>query len=159
RRYARPRPIPPRPPTSAATASTTTATAPSTSASRRRARSATTAASTPARAGSIRWSRWGRRGSTATRRRAPTPPRPPPARTGASCYANQAGGRLYDMSGNVAEWTSTQVVASGATYYKVRGGAYNNFSLGTNCNFDFTIEQPGYQFIDLGFRCCADHAP
>jgi hypothetical protein len=48
---------------------------------------------------------------------------------------------------------------NGTTYYKVRGGAYNNFSGGMACNFDFVIETASYQLGDLGFRCCADAAP
>ena len=59
----------------------------------------------------------------------------------------------------MAEWTSTPVTVSGQTHYKVRGGAYNNDATGTNCNFDFTIQQPTYQSNDLGFRCCSDAAP
>lgn len=81
------------------------------------------------------------------------------AGTGPNCYANTANGRVYDMSGNVGEWTSTQVTVQGNTYYRIRGGAYGNFSEGTNCNFDFTIEQAAYQFEDLGFRCCSNNAP
>ena len=78
---------------------------------------------------------------------------------GGQCYAKQANGNVYDLSGNVAEWTSTQVIYNGTTYYKVRGGAYNNFAGGMACNFDFVLEQADYQYNDLGFRCCADHAP
>ncbi len=87
--------------------------------------------------------------------------------TGASCFAsaaNQANGvastaNIFDMSGNVAEWTSTQVMANNKTYYQVKGGAYNNFANGINCDFSFTIELPTYQFTDLGYRCCSTNAP
>jgi hypothetical protein len=96
--------------------------------------------------------------------------------SGAACFAATANGNIFDMSGNVAEWTSTLVqTANGPcpcptgqtcvagtcmqSYYKTRGGAFNNLSDGVNCNFDFAIEQPTYQFSDLGFRCCADDAP
>jgi hypothetical protein len=79
--------------------------------------------------------------------------------SGASCYANQSLGKIYDLSGNVAEWTSTTVSYSGATYYKVRGGSYGTPASGLSCNFDFVIQTPGYLNVDLGFRCCADNAP
>jgi hypothetical protein len=87
--------------------------------------------------------------------------------SGAACYSNPANqmngttsaGKIYDLSGNLAEWTSTQVMANNKTYYQVKGGAFNNFANGINCDFSFTIEQPTYQFTDLGYRCCADHAP
>ena len=84
-----------------------------------------------------------------------------PTGAGVNCYAKQAqgGGLVYDLSGNVAEWTSTQVVYNGVTYYKVRGGAYNNPSGGTSCNFDFVIQTANYQFNDIGFRCCATNTP
>jgi Notch-like protein len=81
------------------------------------------------------------------------------AGTGASCYANQGAGKIFDMSGNVSEWTSTTVAVNNKTYYKVRGGNFNTQATGTNCNFDFTIELPSYQLNDLGFRCCSDAAP
>jgi formylglycine-generating enzyme required for sulfatase activity len=78
---------------------------------------------------------------------------------GTSCYAADANGHIYDLSGNVAEWTSTQVLYNGVTYYRVRGGAYNNPATGISCNFDFVIEQPTYEYTDVGFRCCADNPP
>jgi hypothetical protein len=78
---------------------------------------------------------------------------------GASCFAAQPKGNVYDMTGNLAEWTSTPVMYMNTTYFKVRGGAFNNFSGGLACNFDFVIDAPSYQYSDLGFRCCADHAP
>ena len=77
----------------------------------------------------------------------------------ASCYAAQGGGHIYDMSGNVSEWTDLAVTNNGKTYYQVLGGAYNSYAVGTSCNFTFTIEQPTYEFNTLGFRCCADAAP
>ncbi len=82
-----------------------------------------------------------------------------PTATGASCYAPMNGGKLFDLSGNLAEWTRTAVVTNNVTYYKVRGGAYNGLGPATSCNFDFAIERPGYQFADIGFRCCADSPP
>ena len=72
------------------------------------------------------------------------------------CYAS---GGVYDMSGNVSEWTSSQAMYNGASYYKVRGGAFNTMSGGTRCAFDFVIQTPSYEYNDLGFRCCADAAP
>ncbi len=43
--------------------------------------------------------------------------------------------------------------------YKLRGGAYNQPSGGTTCEFDFDIQKPGYANSDVGFRCCADNLP
>ena len=80
--------------------------------------------------------------------------------SGPMCDANQGMGMgLYDMSGNVGEWTDTAVMYNNSLYYKVRGGNFNNYSLGLSCNLDFSIDKPNYETTDLGFRCCADNQP
>ncbi|MCB9617074.1 MAG: SUMF1/EgtB/PvdO family nonheme iron enzyme, partial [Sandaracinus sp.] len=70
----------------------------------------------------------------------------------ASCRtAWGAAGNVYDLSGNVKEWTSTQV-ATGV--YAIRGGAYNNLEAGRTCDFDFTVGSRDFAFPNTGFRCC-----
>jgi hypothetical protein len=88
----------------------------------------------------------------------------PTGKTGAgadnTCYADwAAAGRIYDMSGNLSEWTSTTATSNGATYQRVRGGNYQTFPNGTKCNFSFVLQLPAFQNFDLGFRCCSDAAP
>ena len=78
---------------------------------------------------------------------------------GATCYANQPGGKVFDLSGNVAEWTATSFSANGKTYFKIRGGAFDSFSAGMSCNFDFEAQTAAFQHPTVGFRCCADSAP
>ncbi len=88
------------------------------------------------------------------------------------CYTSWIGSftqpeeKLFDMSGNLMEWTSTSVTIAGnpTTYYRVRGGAYNSPSDGTapdgdSCQFDFNILPTGFSNSNVGFRCCADSAP
>ena len=79
--------------------------------------------------------------------------------SGTSCYANTAAGPIFDLSGNLAEWTSTPVTSAGATFYKVEGGAYTTPSLGTNCNLDDFMLPAATPLRDVGFRCCSDNAP
>ncbi|MBI5499484.1 MAG: SUMF1/EgtB/PvdO family nonheme iron enzyme [Deltaproteobacteria bacterium] len=61
---------------------------------------------------------------------------------------------IWDMSGNVKEWTATSRTSGGTTYYVIRGGASNNSSLGLTCKFNFTVGAAGFLFPNLGFRCC-----
>ncbi len=69
-----------------------------------------------------------------------------------SCYAQWGGSsRIYDLSGNVKEWTAT---ARGGGTYEIRGGAYNNIEGGRTCSFDFTVAAPSFAFPHTGFRCC-----
>ncbi len=64
----------------------------------------------------------------------------------------------FDMSGNVMEWTATQVSES-PLYYRIRGGSYNNIEPALTCSFDFVSAEPEFYYYDLGFRCCADIPP
>lgn len=66
---------------------------------------------------------------------------------------------VYDMSGNVKEWTATQVSAGPPATYRVRGGAYDNIAQGLTCQLDFISLQETSLFPNLGFRCCSDTAP
>jgi len=65
---------------------------------------------------------------------------------------------VVDMSGNVKEWTATQVSVSPPAY-RIRGGAYDTIKPGLTCQFDFVAGGAGYFFPNLGFRCCSDVAP
>ncbi len=70
----------------------------------------------------------------------------------ASCYTGWTGvGNVYDLSGNVKEWTSTEAAPG---VFEVRGGAYNNLEAGRTCEFDFTVAARDFAFPNTGFRCC-----
>jgi formylglycine-generating enzyme required for sulfatase activity len=59
----------------------------------------------------------------------------------------------FDMSGNLKEWTSTQI-QPGA--FNIRGGGYDTPAGGLSCQFDFVSADPSFLFANLGFRCCSD---
>jgi hypothetical protein len=80
-----------------------------------------------------------------------------------SCTSTWGSIHVYDMSGNVKEWTRTSewvdldgdtVVDTDETFYEIRGGASNQHAEGLKCDFDFTLAQPDFLFMNLGFRCC-----
>jgi formylglycine-generating enzyme required for sulfatase activity len=70
------------------------------------------------------------------------------------CYRDHTStlptSRVYDLSGNVKEWTEAR--SSGVN--PLRGGAMNNPSAGTSCNFNFTVADDNFLFFNAGFRCC-----
>lgn len=61
---------------------------------------------------------------------------------------------MYDMAGNLWEWTSTPHEDHG-TFYEVAGGSWNtqDESSCTSTKFSF---YPQNQYPFVGFRCCAD---
>ena len=68
------------------------------------------------------------------------------------CYAEWGSSDVFDMSGNVKEWTNTQ---RGSTdVHSIRGGSYNNVEGGRSCQFDFTVGDENFAFVNTGFRCC-----
>ena len=69
----------------------------------------------------------------------------------AQCYANwSATDRVFDLSGNVKEWTKARVPGANP----IRGGASNNETTGVTCNLAFTLGNDAFFFPNVGFRCC-----
>lgn len=73
-----------------------------------------------------------------------------PAGSLAQCYADWAGGSVFDLSGNVREWTAPRL--SGVN--PIRGGSSSNIGEGTSCGLNFTSADDGFSFGNVGFRCC-----
>jgi hypothetical protein len=67
--------------------------------------------------------------------------------------------QIWDMSGNVGEWTSTCITVLGKEYCRVRGGSFLSQGPATSCNFSFVLDVPSFANFDLGFRCCSSAAP
>ncbi|MBW2263467.1 MAG: SUMF1/EgtB/PvdO family nonheme iron enzyme, partial [Deltaproteobacteria bacterium] len=68
-----------------------------------------------------------------------------------SCTSTWGSTDVFDLSGNVKEWTGTWVTGG---YYEIRGGSQNVPEGGLTCQFDFVIGDPTFTFFNLGFRCC-----
>jgi len=79
----------------------------------------------------------------------------------ASCLGGDAG--LFDMSGNVREWTTQKSGTTGGSapksIYVVRGGAYHTPSPGLACGFVLSQAVEDVVLPAVGFRCCSDTAP
>ena len=67
------------------------------------------------------------------------------------CYTTRPAGNVFDMSGNLKEWTYT---SQSAGIYEIRGGSYNNVEAGRTCAFNFTVGNTSFRFPNTGFRCC-----
>jgi hypothetical protein len=77
--------------------------------------------------------------------------------TGAKAQCNASwpagnGGGVFDMSGNVKEWTQERQPDANP----IRGGAYNNLAQGISCGLAFTLADDEFFFDNVGFRCCRD---
>ena len=68
----------------------------------------------------------------------------------ASCGATWGSSRVFDLSGNVREFTAPR----SAGVNPLRGGAYTNVGFGTRCDFNFSVADDAFQFPNVGFRCC-----
>ena len=93
-----------------------------------------------------------------------------PTGTLTKCVGSASG--LYDMSGNLREWTSQKVGSTGGTtskeitggttskdIYVVRGGAYHTPSPGLGCAFALSQAVEDVVLPTVGFRCCSSSAP
>ena len=70
-----------------------------------------------------------------------------------ACFKDLGGGKVFDMSGNLREWTSS-IPAAGLR--RIRGGAFDNVGDALSCTFNFWAETESSDYYNLGFRCCAD---
>ena len=94
-----------------------------------------------------------------------TPAPTAPVATGAAtlCVSDAsppAANNLYDMSGNVKEWTLTTITPAA---YEIRGGAYDISSftvngvrqaLGLQCDATTPAPAVPVRLPSVGFRCC-----
>jgi hypothetical protein len=78
--------------------------------------------------------------------------------------------QVFDLSGNLAEWTddrrdiadtsgSPPGAGGATTIYTTRGGAFDSFFRGMACDFTGTQIHPSYSYPDTGFRCCSSCPP
>ena len=74
---------------------------------------------------------------------------------------SDAGAAVFDMSGNLAEWTDDLrgTLADGRKVYTIRGGAFDSFSVGLGCSFMAATLAQDFSYPDTGFRCCSSCAP
>ncbi|GAB4211020.1 MAG: hypothetical protein OHK0013_32290 [Sandaracinaceae bacterium] len=75
----------------------------------------------------------------------------------AACYANwgTAATRIFDMSGNLQEWTAPRA----AGINPMRGGSYNDIAGGLTCQYSFEVGGNSVAIPNTGFRCCRDTMP
>ncbi len=77
--------------------------------------------------------------------------------TGSRTSCDSDGYGIYDLSGNLREWTSAVVdyTAGGKAIYTVRGGSYTDLSDGLRCDFESTALVEDAFSANVGFRCCS----
>ncbi len=77
-----------------------------------------------------------------------------PSGSRAQCLSSWGGvgSQVFDMSGNVEEWTQARQTGVNP----LRGGASNDISGGTRCDFNFVVAGDTISLPTVGFRCCRD---
>jgi formylglycine-generating enzyme required for sulfatase activity len=73
------------------------------------------------------------------------------------CVAGDPG--AFDLSGNVAEWTSSQTNADPAPdrIFQLHGGSYLSPKIGLACSMDLDARAAeGTLLPNIGFRCCRE---
>ncbi|RYZ03212.1 MAG: hypothetical protein EOO73_28415 [Myxococcales bacterium] len=74
-----------------------------------------------------------------------------------SCFSDDG---VYDLSGNVSEWSdSKQGATTGTPKYDImslHGGSFLTPQNGLTCKFDFDVISTNAVLPSLGFRCCDD---
>jgi hypothetical protein len=90
---------------------------------------------------------------------AATPAVLPTDKPGGKCVSTWTAGTIFNMSGNVKEWTATAFSGSTPTAYEIKGGAFdtpsiNGFGAGLSCDYDLPAPSSNLQLPTLGFRCC-----
>jgi Sulfatase-modifying factor enzyme 1/Putative metal-binding motif len=82
-----------------------------------------------------------------------------PAPTGSFASCKSSDG-VFDLSGNVSEWSDKQVsTTTGTPAYPImalHGGSYLTPQNGLTCKFDFDVITTNAVLPSLGFRCCKD---
>jgi sulfatase modifying factor 1 len=78
-----------------------------------------------------------------------------PVESYTSCVAVQGQSQVYDLSGNVAEWTRGCETSSAISNCNTRGGSFNSTGSTLNCATVAAIPR-GTCDRKVGFRCCAE---
>ena len=73
----------------------------------------------------------------------------------------QTGGRIFDLSGNASEWTSTKTGETNTDpshdIYQLHGGSYLSPEAGLACAIELAPRAAENAVLgNIGFRCCAD---
>ena len=85
-----------------------------------------------------------------------------PSKTGSHAQCKTEGIELYDMIGNLSEWTfdndRSVPVSAGVAFYQAASNSSCDTKL-SNTPGSLADVDPANESTDIGFRCCADQPP